>query len=168
MEARQIILTAHQIEQKIRRIATQIVEQNFDETELILAGIQEEGMRLAMRLKQEIEKLGRQQCLIISVLLDKNARQQPPVYLDPDTPDLVNKVVILVDDVINSGRTLAFALQPFTAAPLKKIQVAVLVHRTHKAFPIAADYVGLSLATTIENSIRVTLAEAGSEMAYLL
>jgi pyrimidine operon attenuation protein/uracil phosphoribosyltransferase len=168
MEARQIILNAEQIDRKIQRIGTQIVEQNFEEKELLLVGIKEEGLLLAERLQKEIKAIGRQKCELISLALDKTAKIQPEVTLHPPATDLDNKVIILVDDVLNTGKTLMYALQPFVQYPIKSLQVAVLVHRTHKLFPVSADYVGISLATTLENSIRVTLADPANQMAYLI
>ena len=69
--------------------------------------------------------------------------------------ELNGKVVILVDDVSNSGRTLTYALKPFLQSHPKKIQTLVLVERRHTAFPVQPDYVGLSVATTLQEHIYV-------------
>ena len=71
--------------------------------------------------------------------------------------DLHSKVVILVDDVANTGRTIFYAFKPLMESLPGKIEVAVLVDRTHKMFPIKVDYVGLSLATTLKENISVKI-----------
>ena len=71
--------------------------------------------------------------------------------------ELKNKTVIIVDDVANTGRTLFYAFKPFMGILVKKMQVAVLVDRKHKSFPIQVDYVGLSLATTLNDNIDVKI-----------
>ncbi len=78
-----------------------------------------------------------------------------------------SKVVIMADDVLNTGRTLAFALQPFLQFRLKKLQVAVIVDRNHRHFPVSADYVGYALSTTFNEHVEVILSRQGEEGVYL-
>ena len=84
--------------------------------------------------------------------LDKN---KPKDVVLSKTFDFNKKVVILVDDVANSGKTLLYALKPFLDYHPKKIQVLVLVERSHKSFPVRPDYIGLSIATTLQEHIFV-------------
>lgn len=84
--------------------------------------------------------------------MPKEIRMQPEIELN-------NKVVILVDDVSNSGKTLTYALKPFLQSHPKKIQTLVLVERRHTAFPVQPDYVGLSVATTLQDHIYVEVEE---------
>jgi pyrimidine operon attenuation protein/uracil phosphoribosyltransferase len=74
--------------------------------------------------------------------------------------------VILVDDVLNSGKTLMYAAKYFLTTPLARLSTVVLVDRTHNRFPIKADYVGLSLATTLQEYVNVDLTK-GEEGVYL-
>ena len=74
--------------------------------------------------------------------------------------EYVKKVVILVDDVLNSGKTLMYAAKHFLTTPLNKLSTLVLVDRNHNRYPIKADYVGLSLATTLQEYINVELKGA--------
>ncbi|RZK74185.1 MAG: phosphoribosyltransferase, partial [Pedobacter sp.] len=82
---------------------------------------------------------------------------------DLDESHWKNKVVILVDDVLNSGKTLAYGLGVFLNTPHKKIRTVVLVDRRHKIFPIATDYVGLQLATVLKEHVDVVMDVDGEE-----
>jgi pyrimidine operon attenuation protein/uracil phosphoribosyltransferase len=75
---------------------------------------------------------------------------------------LQKKVIILVDDVLNSGKTMMYALKPFLAADIKKIRTVVLIDRNHKRFPVAADFTGLSLSTTLQEHVSVEFDKNGA------
>ncbi len=77
-------------------------------------------------------------------------------------------MIIVVDDVSNSGKTLLYALKPFINSHPKKIQILVLVERTHTSFPVRPDYVGLSIATTIQEHIFVEVNGEEVAGAYLI
>ena len=81
---------------------------------------------------------------------------------------LDGKSIIVVDDVANSGRTLLYALNPFLNVIAKKIQIAVLLDRKHKSYPVSADYIGTSLATTYQEHISVEVKSGKVSGAYLL
>ena len=80
--------------------------------------------------------------------------------------ELKNKVVIVVDDVLNSGKTLIYSLRPFLDADMRKIRTVLLVDRDHKRYPVEADFVGITLSTTLQEHIRVDLTP-GNEAVYL-
>jgi pyrimidine operon attenuation protein/uracil phosphoribosyltransferase len=160
------ILNKEDIARKLTRIAYQILENNYEEQELFLLGVKETGLIVAERLKAEIVKINPNiQINIISVSINKTNPLQEVIYSVP-VEILTNKIAILTDDVGNTGRTLFYAMAPLLRILPKKIQVAVLVERMHKLYPIATDFVGLSLATTIQEHISVVLNEE-EEAAYL-
>ena len=161
------ILSAGQIRQKVRRIASQIHETNFDETALVLAGVAGEGYELARRLADELRQVAPFEVVLVRIDLDKTQPAQPAIRLPGNVPGYANRVVVLIDDVLYSGRTLAFSLQPFLAVPVRKIQVAVLVNRNHPRYPIAADFIGLELATTLSEHVEVVLSDPAREGVYL-
>ncbi|MEZ0608898.1 phosphoribosyltransferase family protein [Fibrella sp. WM1] len=161
------ILTATQIQQKIRRIASQLYETNFDEKALVLAGVAGEGYELARRLAEELRQIAPFAVSLVQLTIDKTQTTQPEMTLPDPVADYSNKVVVLIDDVLYSGRTLAFSLQPFLSVPVRKIQVAVLVNRNHPRYPIAADFIGLELATTLNEHIEVILSDKEREGVYL-
>ena len=103
---------------------------------------------------------------MIELRFDKNIHQQSPILFDREL-NVENQVVIVADDVLNTGRTLAFALEPFLKVPMKKVQVAVIVDRSHHKFPIHADYVGYSLSTTLMEHVEVVLSRVEEEGVYL-
>ncbi|CAG4990811.1 Bifunctional protein pyrR [Dyadobacter sp. CECT 9275] len=161
------ILTSIQTGQKIRRIAFEIYEQNFQEEGVILAGIAGEGYTFARRLATELADISPLKVKLIELKFDKNIHFQSPILFDNDGIDVENQVVVVTDDVLNTGRTLAFALEPFLKVRMKKVQVAVIVDRSHHLFPVHADYVGYSLSTTISEHVEVVLSNPATEGVYL-
>lgn len=165
--ARQQILTIEQTRQKIRRIAFEIYERNFEEEEIILAGITGEGNVFAQLLAAEIQDISPIKTALTELVFDKDKPHRSTISFEGDPILTDGKVVIVVDDVLNTGRTLAFALQPFLQYRLKKLQVAVIIDRDHRNFPVSADYVGYALSTTFNEHVEVILSQAGSEGVYL-
>ncbi|HOY19036.1 MAG TPA: phosphoribosyltransferase family protein [Haliscomenobacter sp.] len=160
------ILDQKQIEQKVRRLAIEILEHNIEEEGLILAGINNRGMALAKMLAERIQHISKMPVHLTNIRLNPAAPMEKPVEMDIPVAELQGKVVIVVDDVASSGRTLLYACKPILETLPKKLEIAVLVDRTHKSFPVQADYVGLSLATTLKENILVEIGEG--EMAAFL
>lgn len=160
------ILDGETIANKTTRIAYQILENNYDEKEIVLIGVTGQGLVFAKMLADVIKNVGKAPVQLYSITLDKKnpGKVEPEFNFDPKA--LNKRSVTLVDDVANTGKTLAYALKPILDSNPKKIQVAVLVDRRHKQFPITADFVGLSLATTLKEHISVSLEE-GKVAAYL-
>jgi len=152
-----LILNKVQTLQKITRIAYEIYENNPKEKEIYLAGIFENGYRFAQILKNELEKVAPFIVTLIRIDLDKLSPQQSNVQLDIDPAKLKNKTIILLDDVLNTGKTMAYSLKPFLNVSIKRLQTTVIVDRAHKNFPISADYVGYSLSTSLKENIEVIL-----------
>jgi pyrimidine operon attenuation protein/uracil phosphoribosyltransferase len=150
-----LILDKKQTLQKIRRIAFEILERNLHEKEIIIAGIYDKGYMFAVLLEKEFNLISKIKTTLVKVTLDKTSPMQSEITLDVDIKLIKNKCVILTDDVLNTGRTLAYSLKPFLNIPIKKLQVAVIVDRQHKLFPIDADYVGYSMSTTLKEHIDV-------------
>ncbi len=156
---RTLILDSVQVKQKIRRMAYQIYEYNFNEKTVVIAGIDGQGYVLARLLIKEIESISPIKTILVKVTLDKSAPQQSDVTLDCNVKDLQKKCIILVDDVLNTGRTFAYGLKPFLSIEVKKIETAVLVNRSHTLFPIHPQYTGYELATTIRDHVEVILGK---------
>lgn len=159
------VLTHLQIEQKINRIAHEIYEYNYEETEIIIAGIAERGYVLAQRLAAVIEKISPLKPVLIELKLDKKNLRNAITY-NATKEVFTNKVVFLVDDVLNTGQTMAYAFRELLNFEVKKIATVVLVDRNHNLFPIKADYVGLSMATTLQEHVSVEFGKDG-DAAYL-
>lgn len=160
-----LILDAAQIRQKIKRMAFEVFEHNFKEKNIVIAGIEGQGYRLAKLLGKEIESVSTLKITLVKVAIDKAIPQQSEVTLDCELKDIRKKCVILVDDVLNTGRTFAYSLKPFLNIEVKKIEIAVLVNRSHTSFPIYPQYTGYELATTLSEHVEVVL---GKENAVYL
>jgi pyrimidine operon attenuation protein/uracil phosphoribosyltransferase len=161
------ILNRTQTLQKIKRIAYEIYENNFQEEEIVLAGIYDRGYLFARILEQELKAISPLRIRLVKISLEKFSTVQSAVTLDCPAQDLRNRSIVVVDDVLNSGRTLMHSLQPFLQIEIKKLQTAVIVDRSHRAFPIAAGYVGYSLSTTIQEHIEAELEDGEAFGVYL-
>lgn len=161
-----LILSDAQVRQKIKRIAYEIYENNSHEKEIIVAGIHEQGYELAKLICGQLENITPAKVRLIGVTLDKFAPTQSDIVLDCDESELKNKCVVLVDDVMNTGRTMAYSLKPFLNVKVKKIETAVLVNRSHTQFPISTQYAGYQLSTTLSEHVEVKL-ENDTKEVYL-
>ena len=154
------ILDVQEIEQKLKRLAWQVYEQNSAEKEIIVVGISERGLVLAKKLATHLQEISKIKTKIAHLELDKENPYNKEVTLNLDEKEYDKKVVILVDDVLNSGKTLMYAAKHFLTTPLTRLAIMVMVDRNHNRYPIKADYVGLSLATTLQEYINVKLKGA--------
>ncbi len=164
-----LILNKEQIHQKSRRIAYQILEDNFEEKEIVLVGIADRGYVFAQRLQKILQELAKDKRIeLIKITIQKNKRN---LEADTDIPVEIakDKTIIVVDDVLNSGRTLTYALGVFMDIPLKKMRTAVLVDRSHHLFPIFSDFYGIKLSTILKEHVEVCLEELdkGEDAAWL-
>ncbi len=152
-ENKTLILNNQQIHQKINRIAYQIYEDNYTEDEIIVVGIANKGFLLATKLVEKLKKIAKVKITLVKLTIDKNNPIENQGQLDISSDLLHNKVIILVDDVLNTGRSLIYGVKFLLNFPIKKMSTAVLVDRNHKKYPIGTHYVGLSLSTTLQNHI---------------
>jgi pyrimidine operon attenuation protein/uracil phosphoribosyltransferase len=152
------ILTELVAEKKMRRMAYEILENNSDAKELILAGVRESGSVIARNIRRLLTEIAGPALSIdlITITLDKRC---PGEVSLSKTLAFDDKLIIVVDDVANSGKTLLYAMKPFLNFHPRKIEALVLVERSHKAFPVQPDYTGLSLATTLQEHIYVEVED---------
>jgi pyrimidine operon attenuation protein / uracil phosphoribosyltransferase len=160
-----LILDGVQVKQKIRRMAFEIYERNVKEKNIVLAGIDGQGYVLAKLLAKEVESISPLEVKLVLIHLDKLAPQQSEITVDCEVKELRKKCIIMVDDVLNTGRTFTYGIKPFLNIEVKKIEAAVLVNRGLTMFPVYAQYTGYELSTTIKDHIEVLL---GKEMAVYL
>ncbi len=151
------ILNEKQIHQKIKRLAIEILEQNYNADELFLAGINNNGLRFANLIYGALKEITTIPIEIINIRLNPANPIAQEIEVSVPIQKLQNKIVIIIDDVANTGRTIFYASKPLLNILPSKIEVAVLVDRKHKSFPIAVDYMGISIATTIKENINVDL-----------
>lgn len=134
----------------------EIAERNIDASKIILAGIESNGVVITQKLEVLLKPWFAGSIELLTVILDKKHPQEVTISGDAE---INGAVLIVVDDVANSGKTLTYALKPFLNYFPDKIQTLVLVDRTHKAFPIQPDYVGFSLSTTLQDYIDVEVKD---------
>lgn len=159
------ILDHKAIQHKILRIAYQIYESNVNEEEVILAGIADNGYKFAERLEVALTKIAPFKIVLCKVSMNK---KDPlgTVNTSLSEEQYANKSIVLIDDVLNSGTTLIYGVQHFLNVPLKRFKTAVLVNRNHKKYPVKADFKGISLSTSLHESVKVTFRK-GNDMAVL-
>lgn len=162
------VLSHKKIGQKITRMAIEIIENNYAENEIILAGINNNGSAFAKLLLGTLQKIDpNKKYTLAKIELNPANPITQDITIDLSEEQMTGKTIVIVDDVANSGRTIFYACKPiFTVIP-KKIEAAVLVDRTHKSYPIKVDYIGLALATTLKENIRVDLSDPNNFVAYL-
>jgi pyrimidine operon attenuation protein / uracil phosphoribosyltransferase len=160
------ILTEQVAEKKMRRMAYEILENNSGVQELILAGVRESGSVIARNIRRLLGEIAGKGLSIelITITLDKRHPREVTLSQSLSFDD---KLIIVVDDVANSGKTLLYAMKPFLDFHPRKIEALVLVERSHKAFPVQPDYTGLSLATTLQEHIYVEVEDDQVKGAWL-
>ncbi|HEX2606094.1 MAG TPA: phosphoribosyltransferase family protein [Flavisolibacter sp.] len=151
-QTKNCVIDKESIGRKLKRMALEVAERNAEEREIVIAGINGNGEVVARCLQKELSRLMEGSLSLITIELNK---KDPLEARLRETVALEGKVVIIVDDVANTGRTMLYALKPFLNAHPKKIQTLVLVERSHKEFPVQTDYTGLSISTTLQENIRV-------------
>ena len=161
-----IILNTGQIEQKINRLAYEIYESFYTEKEIIIVGISGQGYSFAKRIFTTVKKISPLKIHLVKMILDKKNPLKKQPQLNMEESSFKGKVVLLIDDVLNTGKTLIYGAKTLLDFQVKQLTTVVLVNRRHRLFPIRADLVGLTLATTMQEHINVVL-EKGKEAVYL-
>lgn len=162
------ILDTLQIKQKINRLAFEVYENNFSEKELFIVGIEGNGYKVAQHICKKLEDISHIKIKIGKINVNKDKPWEGEPEIDFTEKDFVNKTIVLVDDVLNSGKTLMYAVKLFLDKPVKKINTVILVDRSHTRFPVKADYVGLTLSTTLQEHIEADFSVKNKEAVYLI
>ena len=159
-----MILSKQVADKKLRRMALEVAERNYGKKELLLIGIKENGLFIAAKIAGYLKEVFEGKISLTALSIDK----KNPVKVELDSNvDFNNKAILLIDDVANSGRTMLYALKPLLEQLPQQVQTLALVERTHKQFPIAVDYVGLSVSTTLQENIVVEVKDGEILGAWL-
>ncbi|MEO6490110.1 MAG: phosphoribosyltransferase family protein [Ferruginibacter sp.] len=159
-----MILNKETADKKLRRMALEVAERNRETNSLVLIGIKENGIFIAYKIAAYLQEIFGHEVKVIDLWLDKKS---PKEIRLSESIDFNNKTILLIDDVANSGKTMLYALKPLLEQMPQQIQTLALVERTHKKFPIAVDYVGLSISTTQQQNIVVEVKENEIMGAFL-
>jgi pyrimidine operon attenuation protein / uracil phosphoribosyltransferase len=161
------ILDTLQIHQKLNRMAYQVYESNFGEKEILIVGIDGNGYKVASEIYKRLQDISPMKLKIGKIKINKDEPWKNDPSIDFTEKDFVNKNVVVVDDVLNSGKTLMYAIRLFLDKPVKKISTLVLVDRSHIRYPVKADFVGLSLSTTLQEHIEADFSKKGKEAVFI-
>ena len=164
------IMDKQAVERALRRIAHEIVEKTKGRQGLVIIGIRNRGAYLARRIASyiaEIEK-ARVPVGVLDITLYRDdlttVSEQPQVHKTEIGFDITGKKIILVDDVLYTGRTIRCALDALVDLGRPRyIQLAVLVDRGHREFPIRADFIGKNVPTSLKEAVQVKLKETDGE-----
>ena len=159
----QVILNHQQIQQKITRLGHELLENCFEENKIFIGGIQGNGFELAKKIAAIISRNSDISVNQFEIKINKTEPWKEEVSLNIDEDKLKKGFIILVDDVINSGKTMQYALVKILERPSKTIRTVVLVDRKHRRYPVKADIVGLSLSTTLKDRVEVVLGTTDSK-----
>ena len=150
----------------LKRIAYQIYENNHEEdNSLIIVGIDKNGKILANKIFEILKSISSFDLKLMSIQINKK-NPTNKILSSIDENICLDKNIIIVDDVLNTGKTLIYAVRFFLKIPVKKIQTAVIINRNHKKFPVKADFKGISLSTSIKEHVNVIL-EGSKKGIYL-
>ena len=156
---KKIILNSENIINKIKRISFEIIEKNINENEIYLVGLMPNGKYLSENISKYISENSNINVNVIFIKMEKKNYTLKKITSEIDLKHLHNKVIVFVDDVMNSGTTLIYALKKFLSYNPKEIQIGVLIERNYKNFPIVSNYKGLELSTSKEEHVEVILGD---------
>ncbi len=157
-----LILNAQQVHQKLLRMAQELYEVHYGANEIVLIGIDEMGWQIAQVLHQHFQSVSPIPAQLYKMQMDKKSIEQLPVIVG--NPSLKKKNIVLIDDVVNSGKTLMHAAQFLCSQAPNRLSVAVLINREHRLFPIAANVVGLTLSTNLKEHVQVENTNDGFDV----
>ena len=165
MEDKTIILDDTQIRSKLKRISYQILEANLKTSDIVIAGIESNGYKIAKEVKKILNKISELEVILCKVIIDKK-NPRNPIKTSINKEIYTNKSIVLIDDVLNSGSTLIYGVKHFLEVEVVQFKTAVLVNRNHKKFPVKADFKGISLSTSMQNHVLVEFK--GSKIEALI
>ena len=149
-----IILNQNKIKKIVRRLAYQILESNINSTEIILIGIHQKGYNLSKIIFEELKSITKIKTELFFVKINKKSPLKNIVF-ECEKEYLKNKSIVLIDDVLNTGKTLIYCTKSLLDVELNSFKTVVLIDRNHKKFPIKVDYKGISVSTSIADHIEL-------------
>lgn len=152
-----IILDSNDIVNKIRRISFEIIEKNIEEKDIYLIGILPNGKYLSEKIKFYIEDNSSLNVRLYLIDIDKKNLSVKSILPKEAIGEIKNKVIVLVDDVMNSASTFMYSIKEILNYQPKEIQIAVLIERYYKNFPISPNFKGLELSTSKSEHVKVEL-----------
>lgn len=147
------VLDFEKISRICGRLAYQILENNINEDEILLVGIKEKGYEIAKIIEQKLKDITSSKVHLKSITIDKKNPNQISEF--DINFNQMPKSVYLVDDVLNTGKTLMFAVNSLLKYDFNLIKTLVLIDRNHKKYPIKVDFKGISLSTNLDDTVKL-------------
>ena len=147
------VLNHNQIQRICNRFAFQILENSMDGDELFIIGVKTKGYEIAKIVKKQIKSISKKKVNLSFLELDKN-NPKGSIHSDLKSDKKIKKV-FLIDDVLNTGKTLAYSISFLLSHNYDSIKTLVLIDRNHKQFPIKVDYKGISLSTNLDANVKL-------------
>lgn len=147
------VLDFEKISRICGRLAYQILENNINEDEILLVGIKEKGYEIAKIIEQKLKDISSSKVHLKSITIDKKNPNQISEF--DINFNQMPKSVYLVDDVLNTGKTLMFAVNSLLKYDFELIKTLVLIDRNHKRYPIKVDFKGISLSTNLDDTVKL-------------
>ena len=154
---KKIVLDSIDINNKIKRISFEILEKNFDENEIFLLGVLPNGKYLSTKISEFLNQFSKIKLNSHFIEIEKLSKSIIKISPSLNSEMVNNKVIVIIDDVMNSGGTLMCSINEMLKFKPKKIQIAVLIERYYKNFPLNPDYKGLELSTSETEHVEVKL-----------
>ena len=165
MKKNSLIMNSKRINDCAHRISYQIVESSINRKEIVIIGIKNNGFIFAQKIHDFLKKITDQKIELLSVEINKKNPNESITFKNKfNTID--NSSVILIDDVLNTGKTLMYSIKFLLNYKINQLKTAVLIDRNHKDFPVKVDFKGLSLSTTMNEHVEVVLKK-NNEGVYL-
>jgi pyrimidine operon attenuation protein/uracil phosphoribosyltransferase len=160
------ILREEDIINKVCRIAYQIWEDNVNHKEIIILGIADNGFSLAGMISAKLQEISGMKVVLGKISVEKHAKL-PSVEISLREEQYHMASIVIVDDVLHTGKTLLYAVNKVLETPVEKLKTAVMIDRNHKLFPVKADYKGLSLSTSMQDRVEMCVKK-GEIQVYLV
>ena len=165
MKKNSLIMNSKRINDCAHRISYQIVESSINKKEIVLIGIKKNGFIFAKKIYDFLKKISDQKIELLSFEINKKNPHES-IALKNQFNNIDNSSVILIDDVLNTGKTLMYSIKFLLNYKINQLKTAVLIDRNHKNFPVKVDFKGLSLSTTMNEHVEVVLKK-NNEGVYL-
>ena len=162
-----LVMPHETVVRKLDRMAREMLENHHLESQLVLVGVDGQGLAVCEALAQRIEELSSIKVLKGCMSMHKDAPLDHAMTCDVELSALENQIVFLIDDVLNSGRTLTHGVQHRLQGRPREVHTAVLVDRKHRSFPIRADFCGLTLSTQLSEHIAVDLSDENNATVHI-
>ena len=156
-----LILNNSDIENKIQRIGLEILEDNIDQSKIILFGISDNGKLISQKLIDHINKISDIKIVLIDVIINNGSIAYSSKF------DVLNESIIIVGDVSQTGKTLQMVISDLMLYNPSKIKTSVIINRDQTMFPVKIDYSGLSLSTSVNEHVDVIIDKKGRLSVYL-